>query len=693
MRMSRPGWPGSMPSPALLPPPALNSIAYRRYLRYLPEYRTRRRAEEPRRAQTSGEQRQDDDDDDEEAEEEEEEEGKGEEKVLGEKEARQGSVGEWGEGAILPDVSVNSLVRQYTDMLHARTTDIVVPRSVSRSCSSIPTAADCRRAAAAAPSGEEQPEEEQPRKTSLDSGGGWAPHFPRYRSLSLPWPSDPWWRWRGEPSLACQDRASGGCAGGGAPPPHACSLSRLDSATSDEGCPGDDVSAGPSPLPSPDCRAAHRLSGLITPFRSLSPASSLGSHLGSIEDLPLVRSMSAGHVLDSFRRSHSADSAVEVDEAASPRVSPLNDDPGVAEDGLEAAEEAQDGGGDGERSFCECAATCDDVYGEADVRDEQPVQFRRKSDDANIVSAGRRHGAVNVETLLRRVRGCGVVGCGQRQEAQRGGVLRTPSVVISDHSGDTVSLTVALASSDFSLSHLDGLQHSASSPSLCLSAEDPASRKVSSCSSCSSVSTVDLNTPLTLTPIPLEGLLRDSILPEETARRISSCSTCSYISNSEDEVEQVLTRPPPPRKVCRPHTWTHTYIHTHAVQCWCPHYRMDINLLESVQRRMTKMIQGLRNLPYQNRLKHLNLHSLERRRVRGGLIEVFKWVKGYNKGDISKVLRISQQDRTRSNGFKIEKYRFRRDIGKHWFSNRVVGEWNRLSNHIVSAGTIACFKS
>ncbi len=55
------------------------------------------------------------------------------------------------------------------------------------------------------------------------------------------------------------------------------------------------------------------------------------------------------------------------------------------------------------------------------------------------------------------------------------------------------------------------------------------------------------------------------------------------------------------------------------------------------------MIQGLRNLPYQDRLKHPNLHSLERRRVRGDLIEVFKWVKGFNKGDISKVLRITSQ--------------------------------------------------
>ena len=46
-------------------------------------------------------------------------------------------------------------------------------------------------------------------------------------------------------------------------------------------------------------------------------------------------------------------------------------------------------------------------------------------------------------------------------------------------------------------------------------------------------------------------------------------------------------------------------------------------------------IQGLRNLPYKYRLKRLtNLHSFERRRARGDMIEVFKWVKGINKGNI-----------------------------------------------------------
>lgn len=130
----------------------------------------------------------------------------------------------------------------------------------------------------------------------------------------------------------------------------------------------------------------------------------------------------------------------------------------------------------------------------------------------------------------------------------------------------------------------------------------------------------------------------------------------------------------------------------YAVQFWSPYYRKDIESLEAVQRRMTKMIQGLRNLPYKERLSRLNLHSLERRRVRGDMIEVYKWVKGINKGNIDKVIDIRSQDRTRGNGYKLKKHRFRTDVGRYWFTNRVVNDWNGLSRDVVSAETIGTFK-
>ena len=64
----------------------------------------------------------------------------------------------------------------------------------------------------------------------------------------------------------------------------------------------------------------------------------------------------------------------------------------------------------------------------------------------------------------------------------------------------------------------------------------------------------------------------------------------------------------------------------------------------------------------------------------------------YNRGCISKSLGINNQDETRNNGFQLEKFRFRKEIGRIWFSDRVVDEWNRLSNHIVGADTMESFK-
>ena len=70
------------------------------------------------------------------------------------------------------------------------------------------------------------------------------------------------------------------------------------------------------------------------------------------------------------------------------------------------------------------------------------------------------------------------------------------------------------------------------------------------------------------------------------------------------------------------------------------------------------------------------------------VIEAFKWLKGINKGNIE----FSNQDRTRGNGYKLEKLRFRTDTGRHWFTNRVVNNWIMLSSHVVSGESIGSFK-
>lgn len=91
---------------------------------------------------------------------------------------------------------------------------------------------------------------------------------------------------------------------------------------------------------------------------------------------------------------------------------------------------------------------------------------------------------------------------------------------------------------------------------------------------------------------------------------------------------------------------------------------MDIDFLASIQRRTIQSIPGIRTLLYED-IKR-NRIAFSRGGVRGDVMEIFKWkMEKIEKGDMNKVLEITVQGRTRSNGFTKENFRFSNETGEH----------------------------
>jgi len=105
------------------------------------------------------------------------------------------------------------------------------------------------------------------------------------------------------------------------------------------------------------------------------------------------------------------------------------------------------------------------------------------------------------------------------------------------------------------------------------------------------------------------------------------------------------------------------------------------------------MVPGMKELSYEKRLQCIGLWTLEERRNKADLLEVFKMYKGWSTTSFDSLFTLMDDSRTRGHSAKIAKSRCRLDTKRYFFSQHVIDRWNRLDQSVIDSATINAFKT
>jgi len=105
------------------------------------------------------------------------------------------------------------------------------------------------------------------------------------------------------------------------------------------------------------------------------------------------------------------------------------------------------------------------------------------------------------------------------------------------------------------------------------------------------------------------------------------------------------------------------------------------------------MKKGLEHLCYEERLNNLGLFSLEKRSIRGDLINVYKYLRCRRQRDEATFFLAVSGERTRGNSLKLKHRKFCTNVCKNFITVRVMENWNRLPSEVMESPSLEMFKT
>ena len=119
----------------------------------------------------------------------------------------------------------------------------------------------------------------------------------------------------------------------------------------------------------------------------------------------------------------------------------------------------------------------------------------------------------------------------------------------------------------------------------------------------------------------------------------------------------------------------------------------DLKLVEGVQRRATKLIPQLYDIPYEDRLRFTKLPSMEYRRKRGDMIECFKIMNGLVRMETTELFTPIPSSITRGHNKRVLRQKSNKAARAMSFSQRTIRDWNILPKNVVEAPSVNAFKN